>query len=413
MFQKIRYRLLLNQVLTFAIVLIGFAIAVRLVFARSLHHQTTKQLVLMARSAADETELEQGRLFVEDEFYTQFPLRNNESFEWFDLQGDAVESIGKHLPSRPFDMEANTGVAMREPMLQSMSLPITAEDSDRHIGYVRASLFLDEVNATLRQLDIGLGVGIVISMVLSSAGILWLNEQATRPIGESFRRLKQFTADASHELRNPLMAISSNMEVALKYSEGMRAADYEAMTAVVSAANQMTRLTEDLLLLARTDSTHTMQQVPFDLSMLLEDLVQIYSAQAKHMQIELLAELTPDLWVEGEAIYLTQAFTNVLQNAIRYTPTGGIVKITTKPLTHQIQVAVEDTGVGIACENLGRIFERFWRANKSREYDENGAGLGLSISSAIVAAHGGKIDVTSNLGTGSCFVVSLPRVAPS
>ena len=408
MFQKIRRRLLLNNVLVFAFVLAGSAVAVRLVFVRSLQHQLAEQLTALGQSVVSEAELQGGRLKVEDDFLAQTLVDRHQSFEWFDSQGKSVEKLGTAFPSTPLNTEATVEVLDENPSIQSITLPILEENSKALIGYVRVSQLLDEFDETVLQLDIGLGVGTAIAIVLSSGGILWLNRQAMQPIEASFQRLKQFTADASHELRSPLMAISSNVEVALKYSEGMRAEDCEAMTAMLSATEQMTRLTEDLLLLARTEKVLKIQRVSLNLSELLEDLGQLYYPQIKEKQIALTVDLQPNLRLQGDRTSLTRAFTNLLQNAIRYTPAGGKIELVARKLGTQLRVTVADTGVGIAKEHLEKVFERFWRADRARNYDDSGAGLGLSITQAIIRGHDGSLEVDSVLNSGSCFTVSLP-----
>lgn len=408
MFQKIRYRLLINNMLVFALVLAGSAVAVRLIFVRNLQQQLTNQLVTLGQGVVAEAELKDGQLKVEDDFLVQTLINRHQSFEWFDLQQKSVRRMGDYFPNTPLNLAAGVAVADQYPPIQSITLPIIGEESKAVIGYVRVSQLLDEFDETVFLLDIGLGVGAIAATILSSAGIFWLNRQAMQPIEESFQRLRQFTADASHEFRSPLMAISSNVEVALKYPEGMREEDREVMDAVTSATDQMTRLTEDLLLLARTDKAATMQLGPVNLAALVKDLVQLYRPQAQKKQLELRATAERELWLKGDRTALMQALTNLLQNAIRYTPAGGKISIEAKRQGHQLQVAVSDTGEGIAAENIEKIFERFWRADRARNYDGGGSGLGLPITQTIVQSHGGTLTVTSKLDAGSCFLVTLP-----
>lgn len=410
MFQKIRTRLLFNNLLVFALVLSGAAIAVRLVFVQNLKQQISEKLIAGGQGVVAEAELDNsGRLEVEDEFLAQTLLNDHQSFEWFDLQGKSVERMGESFPETPLDRQATANfVEVGKHRIHYVTLPIIGEETGERIGYVRVGELMDEFDETVLQLDVGLGVGAIAATILSSAGIFWLNRQAMEPIEESFRRLKQFTADASHELRSPLMAISSNAEVSLKYPEGMREDDHDAMIAMLSASEQMRSLTEDLLLLARTDKVSPMQLAPLNLASLLKDLVQLYHTQAAEKNIALTSEVDPELWVQGDSSTLIRAFTNLVQNAIRYTPSGGAISIKAKQLSNQIQVMVKDTGMGIAQENLENIFERFWRADQARSHNDGGSGLGLSITQAIVQSHRGHIEVTSAPGRGSCFTIDLP-----
>ena len=229
-----------------------------------------------------------------------------------------------------------------------------------------------------------------------------------RPIEQSFQRLQQFTADASHELRSPLMAIKSNAAVALKYAEGMRDSDAEKFEAIASATRQMTRLTEDLLLLARTDRDRQQDWQQVDLIAILRHLIQLYMPKAEEKAILLKADLSESLYLFGDAEQLTQLFTNLLINAIQYTLAEGTVAIEAYQKGAYLQVQVRDTGIGIASAHLTQVFDRFWRADSSRSYSSGGSGLGLAIAQSVAQTHGGSIAVQSQFGVGSCFTVLLP-----
>ncbi len=244
--------------------------------------------------------------------------------------------------------------------------------------------------------------------MLGGIGGAILTRQAMEPIEESFQRLKQFTADASHELRSPLMAIKMNAELALEYPEEIGPKDVEKFSAIASATNQMTRLTEDLLFLARNDKVKHRNWEALNLTSILENLVHLYKPQAEAKKINFKSQLIENLYLRGDAVELTRLFTNLIENALYYTPSRGIIEIKTSLVGSNIYINVQDTGVGIAPEHIDKVFERFWRADRSRSYHSGGAGLGLAIAQAIAQHHGGLITVTSQLGIGSCFAVRLP-----
>ena len=243
-------------------------------------------------------------------------------------------------------------------------------------------------------------------------GSLWLTRQAMQPIEQSFHRLQRFTSDAAHELRSPLAAIKTNAAVALKYPEGIRETDAEKFEAIKSAATQLTALTESLLTLARTDRPTQANPEIIDLAELFERLIQLYHPQFDASELQLKAQINGDLYVKGDRIQLTRLFTNLLDNARRYTPSGGTVEVSLKPDEEFVTIRVEDTGVGIAPDHLEHIFERFWQVDQARSYQVGGFGLGLAIAQNIARNHGGAIEVTSELGKGSCFAVRLPLVKP-
>jgi len=420
-FQKTRYQLLLSYLAVLTLILGTFVIAVRVVFTRSLNQQLINELIALGQGAAANAEFEQGRLQVEGDLSSKELIARHQALQWFDLQGHAIAQQGQNVLTLPFSVNQRVQLQTGRVRLRGVTLPVI-EDNGRLIGYVRASQSLATLDDTLEKLDWGLGSGVVIALVFSGIGGVWLTRQAMQPIEQSFQRLKQFTADASHELRSPLMAIKSNAAVALKYREGMRTTDTEKFKAITSAVSQMTRLTEDLLLLARTEQIPNSDRATINLEELLDSLVLLYKPQAQAKQIELTAHLSlhgraaggssggtlsAGLYLLGDSVQLTQLFTNLIENALQYTPIGGKVEIQTSRFGRHLWVSVRDTGMGIAPEHLELVFERFWRADRSRSYWAGGSGLGLAIAQAIAKNHGGLITVTSQLGVGSCFTVRL------
>lgn len=409
-FQKIRYRLFLSNLLVLAIVLSGSAFVMRLVFIRNLQQQLTERLSELAQAAAASAEFDKGYLESEAKFSPQQLTETQQAFQWFDDQGKLIEQQGSStdIPTLPFAAQQTVQTQIEGTRLQIVTLPIMEGDNQRLVGYVRVSQSLEEVNETITRLDLGLTAGAIVVIVLSSLGSCWLNQMAMQPIEESFERLRHFTADASHELRSPLMAISTNAEVALTYDNGMRASDEAKFQAIALATEQMSQLIEDLLLLARFDRVTDFESKKINLTTLLADLVNLYKPQAQVKQIKFEAEIASDLWLMGDEAKLTRALTNLIQNALQYTPAGGKVKVAGTRINQEIVTTVQDTGIGIALEHQNLIFRRLWRADSSRSYHQRGSGLGLAITQAIIHNHHGTITVTSQLKVGSRFVVSLP-----
>lgn len=406
MFQKTRSQLIFAYIGVLAVILIVFTGAVRLTFTRSLNQQLNIKLANLAKAAAFNMDNEEGELDVDDE---EILIRQEQAIEWFDLKGARIAQQGKYPAKFSLNIEQLSEIQNYSNSIRSLTRPVYNLEGEKVIGYVRVSESLTDLKNTLRRLDYGLGSGIALAILLSLLGSIWLTRRAMQPIEASFARLKQFTADASHELRSPLMAIKTNVDVALKYPEGIRDTDAEKFTAIASATDQMTRLTESLLVLARTDKVTNLQKEPIQLDLVLSDLMQIYQPQAKEKNILWEQELESDLYLLGEKTLLGQLFSNLLQNALYYTPTDGSVKVKARRAnTNLIIIKVRDTGVGIAPEHLNLIFERFWRVDKSRSYQAGKLGLGLAIAREIVQLHQGTIFVESQLGIGSCFTVRFP-----
>lgn len=411
MFQSLRYRLLLSYLLVLASILGVFAIAVRVVFTHALSQQMTEKLIALGQGAATSLELENGHLGFQSDFPIQSLIDRDQALEWFDPQGQSVGKQGRYRLTLPFAGKETVQTQAGTTRIRGVTLPVISSDSSRLMGYVRASQSLEEFDETLKKLDWGLGGGVITALLLSGVGGATLTRQAMQPIEQSFDRLKQFTADASHELRNPLMAIETNVEVALTYPESDRSkGDTEKFEAIASAASQMTHLTEDLLFLSRTNNLPKHHWEALNLTDLLDDLVQLYQPQAEKTNIRLQTDESEPLYLLGDAGQLNRLFTNLLVNALRYTPEGGRVDIERHLVGRQIVVSVKDTGLGIPPEQLERVFDRFWRAEQSRAYQSGGSGLGLAIAQAIAQTHSGLITVTSQVGVGSCFTVCFNGV---
>jgi signal transduction histidine kinase len=217
-----------------------------------------------------------------------------------------------------------------------------------------------------------------------------------------FLAQQRFVADASHELRSPLTAIRGNVDLLRRGA----ADDSTALAAIDDETARMTRLVTDLLTLAQADAGVPMAQEVVELDALLLDVYRQTRDQAPHLTVRLRHE--DQALVPGDPDRLRQLLLNLTDNALRYTPVDGIVTFSLWREDGWVRVAVSDTGIGIASEDLPHIFERFYRADKSRSRAAGGTGLGLAIARWIAQAHGGRIEVESTLGTGSTFTVWLP-----
>lgn len=220
-----------------------------------------------------------------------------------------------------------------------------------------------------------------------------------------FTSQQRLLADVSHELRTPLTVIKGNVDLMRR----MKSLDAESLTSIDQEAGRLTRLVGGLLLLAQAESgklTLAMQKVELDL--LLTEVFQEMSVLAGG-KVRLHMNEIDQVYVNGDRDRLKQLFINLTANAIQYTPQGGDVFLSLEHIKDQARVIVRDTGPGIPQEDLPHIFERFYRAEKSRTRGKStGFGLGLSIVNWIVEKHGGRIEVASQEGKGTTFAVWLP-----
>lgn len=237
-----------------------------------------------------------------------------------------------------------------------------------------------------------------------------LNQMLDR-IESSFTRIRQFTADASHELRAPLALIQTAAEFSLRRNRS-REELMEAMRKILRETKRTTQLVNNLLFLARADAA----VAPFEpdivnLTSLLADLQDQALTLSATRQIPLSFELpTNAVEVKGDENSLCRLFLILIDNAVKYTLPGGTISVQLHSEMDTAVIVVRDTGIGIAKDDLPLIFDRFWRADKVRSREMGGTGLGLSIAQWIVQQHTGTLEVKSELGKGSVFSVSLPRL---
>ena len=226
----------------------------------------------------------------------------------------------------------------------------------------------------------------------------------------SFEAMRRFTADASHELRSPLATIRNTIDVTLERPRTSQEQE-SALRSIGEEVDRIRTLVEDLLLLARADSGRMVMKLgPVCLNCIVEAQVEAHQLQAQErgIQLETLTVLPDE--IVGDERWLHQVVGNLLDNALKYTPTGGRVSVDMQQKEEAVFVTVCDTGPGIPEEDLERIFERFFRSDPSRTRTQvQGLGLGLAIAAWVVGEHGGTIKASNRIEGGTCFTISFPR----
>jgi heavy metal sensor kinase len=224
----------------------------------------------------------------------------------------------------------------------------------------------------------------------------------------SFNRQRHFAADISHELRTPLSVIEAEATLAL--SEDREKDEYKrSMEAINEEATHMVKIIEKLLFLVRSDASKeplNLQEV--NLKEFTTELSTDIAVLTEDKGIKFTLGPMEEITVRSDRVKLRQLFNNLLDNAIRYTPPSGEITISTISKNKMAVIAISDTGQGIPAEHIPHIFERFYRVDSSRSHVGGGTGLGLAIVKSIVEAHGGKIEVESEVGKGTIFRIFLP-----
>ena len=230
-------------------------------------------------------------------------------------------------------------------------------------------------------------------------------------IDRAFRQQRQFIADAAHELRTPLSVMQAGVDVVL--SQERNADQYRAaLETVREEVDRLTQLTQSLLMLARSDAQELVLNRQFmDLSTMLDTVLDQFAPIAEERQIVIERDIPPHILLYGDDDRLIQVALNLIENAVKYTPKGETVRVAAQPGEDMLEFTVANSGTIIPATALEHIFDRFYRADRSRSRDQGGIGLGLAIARQIVELHGGRIEASSNAEQGTCFSVTLPRNA--
>ncbi len=426
MHQDLRSRLLLYYLIVMAAILSVFGTGVYIVFRRNLYQQLDKKLLTLAQSATPSFTAveERGSEYlsqVEEVPWRDIFNRDRQSLEWFDENGELLGRKGLiELDVPPevgttFIQNPDTGEVFRTHTLSMFIRRNNEAGPPTLVGFIRATQSSQEIEEAEEQLFTILIIGGMLTLILIGLGGFWLTQKAIQPIEASFLQLKQFTADASHELRSPLTAIKASVDIMRTHPERVHPKDAKKLEAIASATLQMSEMLGDLLFLARADAdaelpVNERKLTPVFLNQILQNCFVLLEPLANEKKIVFQSKFREEIHVLGDIPQLSRLFSNLLENALQYTPNEGRVSLDLYRQNRFAVISVRDTGIGIAPDQISKVFDRFWRATKARSRREGGTGLGLAISAAIAKRHGGRISVTSELNIGTCFLVRIPII---
>jgi OmpR-family two-component system manganese-sensing sensor histidine kinase len=442
MFQTVRRRLAIWYATVTAIVLLVFAsgvyIYVRSTLVERIDDTLNHVVEVVSRSLAIEPTRDAKhpyRIDVTASFRDNSTANEDDriDLELFDSDGTLIWSTMAsplEIPLRVDLAGTNVKISSDRPgvtnsfdpdrWLRQLTYPIDV--AGYNVGYLRLSHPWFEVTKPTQQLILDLGTG---SLFLAGtvAGIGWfLSGLAIEPALESYQKLKQFTADASHELRNPVATIQTNVQVALS-NNNTSAVERQEWQIVERLTRRLGKLVDDLLFLAREDSVNPRKPgviVPLDA--LLMEVVEEQQLLAKNKNITIQLEISDS---DGEDAYntigdwdrLARLFTNLVANAWQYTPTENAENL---PVTVSLQtivkndrphmqVTIQDRGIGIPAADLPKLYDRFYRVDRARSPGDSGSGLGLAIARTIVTDYRGYLSIESIEGSGTKAIVVLPH----
>ncbi len=456
---SLRLRLTLLYSTLMGAILLVISASVTLVITALLFNQiddtlATAQQVVLKKAAINQL----GKVVSELE---STDINSDVYMQIWGLDGNLQSSFGTlpNFQNAPFDRDA---LRMDRPAYRDLTglgwhirvLSVPLELNDHKIAVLQVASKLDIVDAARKNLTDVLFIIWIVAVMFSGLAVWVTIGQSLKPLGaitetveqinraddlsrripysgpesdeigsmvgsfnQTLERLEalftsqqRLLADVSHELRTPLTVIKGNVDLMRR----MKSLDAESLTSIDQEAGRLTRLVGGLLLIAQAESGKlTLMMKKVELDMLVTEVFQEMSILAGGRVRVHLNEID-QIYVNGDRDRLKQVFINLVANAVQYTPPGGDVFVSLEQIKEQARIIVRDTGPGIPAEDLPHIFERFYRAEKSRTRGRTtGFGLGLSIANWIVERHGGRIEVVSQEGKGTTFAIWLPLFSNS
>lgn len=409
MFNRLRLKLTLTNVAVVSVIFLIFIISIFVVMQRITNDQTEQSINLISSNAGlGDTPLNSGHKNHDAHQYRYFYIRLNSYGDIISTSpGLDVNNIQiKNIISMTLASSKNNG---------------QVELEDEHYRFVKnklengtgTSIIYVNTNSEHEMFDnlfAALAVAGIFGLILAFFGSLYMADRSLIPVKESWKRQKDFVADASHELRTPLSVIETTLDLVISKGEQTIDSQIRWLENIQTENKRMTKLVSDMLFLARTDSEQVaLEKKLFPITSALLEAYIPFEAPALKQGIHLKPFEGPQIDFYGDESRIKQLAVILVDNAVKYTPSGGNVGMTLKDAGDTVEITVSDTGAGIDKEHINKIFQRFYRVDKARSRRDGSVGLGLSIADWIVKEHHGTIRVESIKGKGTAFHVFLPR----
>jgi len=458
--RSIGFRLAAWYSLVFACGLVSFSIAAWFAMQTSVYHAVDDELQDRVRGVAKFMRNQISSLSlpeIRDEFREHSVLGpGGDLFQVCDEQGQWLyRSVSLENANVPIALSASLSTPrIQDLQVEQHWLRFYSERIvvNGNAYTVQVGALMNEAYEALERFRLILFLATPLLLILASVGGYWLSTRALSPVDEisqaaqrisienltdrlhvprtgdqlqrlsatlnamfarlesSVRRIKQFTADASHELRAPVSLIRTTAEVAVQKRDRPAAEYLQALDEILEESERTSQAVDSLMLLARADSgKEAVEFVPSDICSIVRGAIEQGEKLVRNRGLTFSTKL-PDVptEIQGDPDALRRALLILIDNAAKYTPAGGSVSIDLATQGAFAVASVTDTGMGIAKDDIAHIFDRFWRADKARSREQGGAGLGLSIAKWIVETHGGSIEVETEAGKGSAFRLRLP-----
>lgn len=410
MFNKLRFKLTLTNVIVVSVIFIVFVMSIFFVMNKIVNDQT-EQLVNLITSNAGISNIPEKESHDrhEEHQYRYFYIRLDSTGKIIATSSNLNLQNSPQLSeiiSEAFAAKRNKGVVDANEETYQFLKSTVSSSNEIFMAFVNTHAEHEMLGELLIVLMLA-GLG---GLVLVFFGSLYMANRSLIPIKDAWNRQKAFVADASHELRTPLSVIETTLDLLSNRRENTIASQIKWLENIQMENKRMTKLVSDLLFLARADSDQdTLELKTFPLhTALLEAYIPFESvALQKGIHLQVFSGDPIDFY--GDEAKIKQLAVILVDNGIKYTPAGGMVGMTLKDIGDSVEICVTDSGEGIPEEHISKIFQRFYRVDKSRSRKDGSVGLGLSIAEWIVKQHSGHINVESIKGNGSTFHIYLPK----
>lgn len=316
------------------------------------------------------------------------------------------KTILKNVAHAVLNNKVNSGIVTISDSSYSYLKSINLNTKITRIVFVDRSNYQNFLYQLLKSfLLVGL-LSLVILFIIS----VYLTNKTIQPIKQAFDKQKQFIADASHELKTPLTIIKTNTSLILSNPDDSVKYQAKWINYINSQIDRMSKLIDEMLSLAKLDAQESnIILLPVNISKIIESMILMFDAIIYENNLNLESDIKKDVFVHGDKENLKRLFSILMDNAIKHTNKNGTLSIKLFVDRNKVKIIVKNTGQGIAKENLEKIFDRYYRADNSRDRKTGGYGLGLAIAKSIVLKHKGKIYAQSTVNKNTSFIIELPK----
>lgn len=398
MFRKLKIQLVLINLILTSLVLVTIFSGIYMLMKKSFDNSAYMRMIKTAEMGDLPPSPHDRNLVASDGFFIKT-----------DRAGTAYEISSNSL------ITTNSAHGIVDKILKNNSDNGNISYENYKLRYIRVNkpygyiiVFLDKSfdNEVLRRLVMISVVICIISLVLVFIISVFLANMSLKPVIKAWKKQKAFVADASHELRTPLAVITTNLDIVLDNRNKTIDSQKKWLGNIKLETGRMTKLIEALLFIARSDSNKSsIAKANFNLSNAVMKSIMPFEAVAIQNKIDLKFGIEPDIFFNGDEGRIKELIAILVDNAIKHTPINESIEVKVNRFKNRIEISVADTGEGVSKEYISKIFNRFYKVDKSRSKRDGSFGLGLSIAKCIVEEHEGVINVSSEVGKGSVFKV--------